>query len=235
MRKLVSGVHQFQKSAFAERRELFKQLAGGQRPHSLFITCADSRIVPTLLTQANPGDLFILRNAGNLVPTSGKDLGAEAAGIEYALSALQVEHIVVCGHSHCGAMSALVDPKLVEDMPAVAQWLSHAAATRRVLTENYAGLQPDAALNVAIQENVLIQLENLRTHPIVAARLAAGRLHLHGWVYRIETGEVFAFDPDEGQFTSVSHQDPDSEQFTSVPQPEIPPRPRLLSSLGRAL
>jgi carbonic anhydrase len=222
MRKLVSGVHQFQKSAFAARRELFQRLANGQNPHSLFITCADSRIVPTLLTQANPGDLFILRNAGNLVPAYGKDLGAEAAGIEYALQALGVEHIVVCGHSRCGAMSALVDPKLAEGMPAVEQWLSHAAATRRVLTENYPGLSPDAALNVAIQENVLIQLENLRTHPIVAARLAAGRLRLHGWVYRIETGDVFAFDPREGQFTAVSDHETVSE-------------PRLLNALDGVL
>ena len=222
MLKLVSGVHQFQKSAFGERRDLFRQLAHGQTPHSLFITCADSRIVPALLTQSDPGDLFILRNAGNLVPAYGQTLGAEAAAIEYALHALRVEHIVVCGHSLCGAMSALVDPGLARDMPAVGNWLSHAAATRRILTENYAGLSPDAVLNVAIQENVLVQLENLRTHPIVAARLAAGRLHLHGWVYEIATGDVAAFDPEVQQFTSLSHH-------------ESPARPRSLGSFDRAL
>jgi carbonic anhydrase len=221
MRKLVSGVHQFQKSAFAERRELFENLANGQHPHTLFITCADSRIDPTLLTQAPPGDLFILRNAGNLVPTYGKEFGAEAAGIEYALAALDVEHIVICGHSHCGAMSALVDPKLAEELPAVSDWLSHAAATRRVVTENYGDLSSEDAINVTIQENVLIQLENLRTHPMVAARLAAGRLHLHGWVYKIETGEVFVFNPAEGQFNPIS--DIDSMQ-----------RPRLLGALSSA-
>jgi len=222
MKKLVSGVHKFQQSAFAPRRELFEKLADGQHPHSLFITCADSRIDPALLTQASPGELFILRNAGNLVPTYGKENGAEAAGIEYALAALGVEHIVICGHSHCGAMGALVDPKLAERMPAVRQWLTHAAATRRVLSENYPALSENEAVNVAIQENVLIQLENLRTHPMVAARLAAGKLHLHGWVYKIETGEVFAFDPIEGQFTTMS----DSAN---------PARPRVLTSLNPVL
>lgn len=222
MRKLVSGVHQFQKSAFAERRELFERLANGQHPHSLFITCADSRIDPSLLTQADPGELFILRNAGNLVPPYGKENAAEAAGIEYAISALNVEHIVICGHSHCGAMTALIDPKPLETMPAVAAWLEHAAATRRVILENYSDLSQNEAVNVAIQENVLVQLENLRTHPAVAARLAAGRLRLHAWVYKLETGEVFAFDPDAGQFKTVS----DSDEM---------PTPRSLTSLDRAL
>jgi carbonic anhydrase len=220
MLKLVSGVHQFQKSAFAERRELFERLADGQHPHSLFITCADSRIDPSLLTQAAPGELFILRNAGNLVPSYGKENGAEAAGIEYALAVLNVEHIVICGHSHCGAMTALVDPSQAADLPAVRDWLGHAAATRRVLDENYGDLPLDEAVNVTIQENVLIQIENLRTHPLVAARLASGRLRLHGWVYKIETGEVFAFDPELGQFKPVTEID---EQV----------RPRSLSALGR--
>ena len=207
MHQLVSGVHKFQASAFAERRKLFERLADGQNPHSLFITCADSRIDPALLTQASPGDLFILRNAGNLVPTYGKENGAEAAGIEYALTALGVEHIVICGHSHCGAMGALVDPAAAETMPAVQQWLSHAATTARVLKENYGSLSKAQAVNVAIQENVLMQLENLRTHPAVAAKLGAGKLRLHGWVYKIETGEVFAFDPEQGQFVSVQSTD----------------------------
>lgn len=222
MRKLVSGVHQFQSSAFAERKELFERLADGQHPHSLFITCADSRIDPGLLTQSSPGDLFILRNAGNLVPCYGKEHGAEAAAIEYALAALDVEHIVICGHSHCGAMGALVDPTLVEGLPAVSSWLSHAAATRRVVKENYGELTRDEEINVTIQENVLIQLENLRTHPMVAARLAAGRLHLHGWVYKIETGEVFVFDPAEGQFNPICDID-------------VMHKPRLLNSIKSAL
>lgn len=204
MHKLVSGVRQFQKSAFAERRRLFETLADGQHPHSLFITCADSRIDPSLLTQTDPGEIFILRNAGNFVPSYGRANGAEAAGIEYALAALDVEHIVICGHSHCGAMTALFEPERVEQMPAVRDWLSHATATRRVIEENYPDLTGEAAVNVAIQENVLSQLENLRTHPMVAARLAAGRLSLHGWVYRIDTGDVFAFDPEAGQFTPVA-------------------------------
>jgi carbonic anhydrase len=207
MRQLVSGVHKFQNSAFADKRQLFKSLAKGQNPHSLFITCADSRIDPCLLTQTEPGELFILRNAGNLVPCYGNANGAEAAGIEYALSALNVEHIVVCGHSNCGAMTALVNPEMVDDMPAVRDWLAHAFTTRRVMTENYSHLSADDAVNVAIQENVLMQIENLRSHPSVAARLAAGKLSLHGWVYRFETGEVFAFDPDTNQFDPIANSD----------------------------
>jgi carbonic anhydrase len=217
MRDLVHGVHRFQKSIFSERRALFERLADGQTPHSLFITCADSRIDPTLLTQADPGDLFILRNAGNLVPAYAKELGAEAAAIEYALAVLDVEHIIVCGHSHCGAMTALVDPKSAEGLPAVAQWLENAEATRRVMHENYPDLAQGDAVNVAIQENVLIQLENLRTHPMVAARLASNRLWLHGWVYKIETGEVFGFEEDEGQFLPISDRAPRPDATLRTP------------------
>jgi carbonic anhydrase len=204
MRQLLKGVRKFQKDAFADRRQLFETLADGQHPHSLFITCADSRINPALLTQTEPGELFILRNAGNIVPIYGKDNGAEAAGIEYALTALGVEHIVVCGHSHCGAITALIDPDSATGMPAVASWLSHAEATKRVVEENYGSSPLEERLNIAIQENVLSQLENLRTHPAVASRLAAKKLWLHAWVYKIDTGDVFAYDPDEGQFAPVS-------------------------------
>jgi carbonic anhydrase len=222
MRELVQGVHRFQSSVFSERKALFEKLAGGQNPHTLFITCADSRIDPTLLTQMGPGDLFILRNAGNLVPAYGREYGAEAAGIEYALAALGVEHIVICGHSHCGAMTALIDPKSAEGLPAVEDWLTHAAATRRLVVDNYPDHAPEELLNVTIQENVLMQLENLRTHPMVASRLASGRLRLHGWVYKIETGEVFAFHPDVGQFEPVRDFEPES-------------KPRLASNLASVL
>jgi len=215
MRELVQGVQRFQQSVFSERRALFEKLADGQSPHTLFITCADSRIDPTLLTQMAPGELFILRNAGNLVPPWGKPYGAEAAGIEYALAALDVDHIVVCGHSHCGAMTALIDPKSAEGLPAVGDWLAHAESTRRLVMDNYPNHDQAELLNVTIQENVLIQLENLRTHPLVASRLAAGRLRLHGWVYKIETGEVFAFHPDVGQFEPVRDFEPKTKPRTA--------------------
>jgi carbonic anhydrase len=200
MQKLVQGIHQFQRSIFSRHRPLFERLAHGQKPHALFITCSDSRINPNLLTQTEPGELFILRNAGNLIPPHGASQGGEGATIEYAVVGLDVQDIIVCGHSLCGAMKGLLDPALLEGMPIVAGWLSHAEATRRIMAEKYADREGDALWTATVEENVLVQIENLRTHPSVAARLAQDRLKLHGWVYKIETGEVFAYDPAAGQF-----------------------------------
>ncbi len=204
MEKLVHGIHHFQTSYFSSQQELFKRLAMGQKPMALFITCSDSRISPHLLTQAKPGDLFSLRNAGNIVPPYGASRGGEEATIEYAMRALDVEHIILCGHSHCGAMNALLNPEDVAEMPAVANWLLHAEATRRIVKENYAHLDGTAKLKAAIEENVLVQLENLRTHPAVAAKLSRGKVSLHGWVYKIETGQVFSYDPIQGQYNSIT-------------------------------
>jgi carbonic anhydrase len=205
LEKLVRGLHQFQQTYFDTNRALFERLVhGGQRPETLFITCSDSRINPNLLTQTRPGDLFIIRLAGNLVPAHGASSGGEAATIEYAVAALGVKDIIVCGHSHCGAMEALFDDQATEGLPQMRAWLGHAAATRRIIEENYADRGGEARLKAATEENVLVQLENLRTHPVVAARLARGELHLHGWVYKIETGEVFAFEPLTGQFLPLS-------------------------------
>jgi carbonic anhydrase len=171
---------------------------------ALFITCSDSRISPSLLMQAKPGDLFCLRNAGNIVPPYGASRGGEEATIEYAIRGLNVRHVIVCGHSHCGAMKALLNPGEVEEMPAVINWLSHAEATRRIIKENYAHLDGASKLKAAIEENVLVQLENIRTHPSVAAKLAKKEINLHGWYYKIETGQVFSFDPAVGQFISLT-------------------------------
>jgi carbonic anhydrase len=203
MQRLVRGVHQFQREVVKQQPEFFSELAKGQRPHTLFITCSDSRISPNLLTQTHPGEIFILRNVGNLVPPHGPTPTGEAATIEYAVQALEVSDIVVCGHTHCGAMVGLLKPETMEGLPSVRAWLQHAEATRRIVSENYSGRAEEALLNVTIQENVLVQMENLRTNPVVAARLASGRLHLHGWVYRLETGQVLAYDGREGQFLAL--------------------------------
>lgn len=202
--KLVNGVHHFQKHIFSSQKELFEHLVEGQTPDTLFITCSDSRIVPTQFTHTDPGDLFIMRNAGNIIPPWGAANGGEGATVEYAVSGLGVNHIIVCGHSHCGAITALLDPSKLADMPAVTAWLGHAETTRRIMKDAYKELSPAARLDVAIQENVLCQLENLRTHPSVAAGLATGKVHLHAWIYTIETGEVFAYDPERGQFAPVT-------------------------------
>jgi carbonic anhydrase len=204
MQKLVEGIHHFQANIFDSQRELFERLTDGQNPQALFICCSDSRINPNLLTQTDPGDLFILRNAGNLIPPHGAANGGEAGTIEYAISALGIKDVIVCGHSHCGAMCALLNPENVREMPAVAAWLAHAEATRRIMKEKYADLRDKALLTATVEENVLVQLENLRTHPSVAAGLARGDLKLHGWVYKLETGQVFAYDPTRGQFLPIA-------------------------------
>ncbi len=204
MQRLVLGVHRFQKRVFPDQQALFEKLAEGQSPSALFITCADSRINPSQLTQTEPGELFILRNAGAMVPPYGAVQGGEAATVEYAISVLKVQDIIVCGHSHCGAVSALLNPATSEGLTAVKQWLTHAESTRRILAENYAELtDPEQRLNVAIQEHTLVQLENLQTHPSVLAALSRDALRLHAWVYKFETGEVFGFDPEMGRFQSM--------------------------------
>jgi carbonic anhydrase len=204
MQKLIQGIHHFQKKDFRPLKGLFEQLARGQSPETLFITCSDSRIDPNLLTRSKPGDLFILRNAGNIVPSHSAGNCGEAATIEFAVAALGVKEIIICGHSHCGAMRGLLEPKRVASMPAVATWLSHAETTRRIVKQNYSHLQGNRLLLAAIEENVLVQLENLETQPAVAARLVRGDLHLHGWVYIIESGEVFAYEGGSGQFVPLA-------------------------------
>lgn len=208
MRKLVEGIHHFQAGIFREQQEFFEGLANGQNPQALFITCSDSRVNPNLITQTEPGDLFILRNAGNIVPPHGAVNSGEGATIEFAVVGLGVSDIIVCGHSHCGAMKGLLEPESLKQMPAVAKWLVHAEATRWIAREKYSHLSSKPLLNVTIQENVLIQLENLRTHPCIAAGLASGQLKLHGWVYKLETGQVFAYDPSEEQFLPLTRETP---------------------------
>jgi carbonic anhydrase len=219
MQKLLEGIHQFQSNIFSSQRELFERLADVQNPVALFITCSDSRLNPNLVTQTDPGELFILRNAGNIIPPYGTSSSGEAATIEFALVGLNIQDIIVCGHSRCGAMQALLDPHKVDDMPAMSSWLTHAEATRRIMRDKYPDRTGSARLTTTVEENVLVQLENLRTHPAVAAGLARGKLKLHGWVYKIETGEVFAYDPERGQFVSVAEAQP----------PSVPTPARLVS------
>jgi carbonic anhydrase len=213
--KLIDGIHQFQKEDFLPLQGLFEQLAKGQNPETLFITCSDSRIDPNLLSRSKPGDLFILRNAGNIIPAHGTSANGEAATVEFAVAALGVRDVIVCGHSHCGAMKGLLHPEQLESLPAVKSWLSHAETTRRIIQDNYEYLDGEAQLMATIEENVLVQLEHLRTHPAVASRLVRGDLHLHGWVYMIETGEVFAYDAAAGQFLPIAEYQYPSSEFAA--------------------
>ncbi|GBQ65250.1 carbonic anhydrase [Komagataeibacter swingsii] len=199
---LLHGVERFNTEVFPQNRELFASLAESQSPDTLFIACADSRVNPSMITQTQPGDLFVLRNIGNIVPAYGEMLGGVSSAIEYAVSALKVSHIIVCGHSNCGAMKALLDPdptKLAK-MPTVASWLRNAEAARAVLEASDAG---PASVRSLSEQNVQLQIAHLRTHPAVAAGLARGTLTLQGWFYDIASGEVVVLDETSRTFIHV--------------------------------
>jgi carbonic anhydrase len=201
MRTLIEGFQRFRREVFEARRALFERLAEGQHPEALFITCSDSRIDPNLITHAEPGQLFFLRN---IVPAYGTGGESEAAAVEFAVSVLKVRDIIVCGHSHCGAMKGALNPESVAALPAVAGWVAQAAATAQAVRDENPDCEPAALLDRMVQRNVLAQLENLRTHPVVAAALERGELELHGWVYRFEAGEVLAHSPASGAFVPLT-------------------------------
>ncbi len=202
--KLLSGVKSFASHVFPAKREAYERVVReGQTPHTLFITCADSRIEPAAITQSEPGDIFVSRNIGNLVPAYGEMLGGISAVIEYAVSALQVKQIVVCGHSDCGAMKGLLNPDQVAKMPTVRTWLRNAEAALSVAKALHDVKGEPVDLNNLIEQNVLLQLSHLRTHPSVAGRLALGEIGLSGWVYDIARGTVIIFNEQSGKFESV--------------------------------
>jgi carbonic anhydrase len=206
IRRLFDGVLSFRERAFPAKRQLFERLATGQNPHTLFITCADSRISPELITNSGPGDMFICRNIGNIVPAYGEMMGGVSAVVEYACTALGVADVVVCGHSDCGAMKGLLDPEKagLSKMPTVASWLRNAEAARSVVAVTKPDLTGDALVEALVEQNVKLQLGHLRTHPAVAAGLADGRLTLHGWVYDIKSGQVSEFDKDDKNLRPIS-------------------------------
>jgi carbonic anhydrase len=196
MRRLIKGLQQFRSKYVSTHHDLLEQLSHGQKPRVLFITCSDSRIDPNRLTDTDLGDLFVIRNAGNIIPPYGAANGGEGATVEYAVHALGIEQIVVCGHSHCGAMKGLLQVgELEEKMPLVYDWLKHAEATRRLVIDNYYDRSKEELLEIMIAENVLTQIENLETYPVVRAKLFRGTLKIYAWIYLIETGEVLAYDP----------------------------------------
>lgn len=204
MDKVFEGIHRFREQVFPGRRNHFQSLRSGQRPELLLITCSDSRIDPSLVTQTDPGDIFVVRNAGNLVPAAGAGPGGEAATIEFAIEGLGIRHIAVCGHSHCGAMEALGDPEATAGLPALGGWLAHARPALERAAEF--GAIGDPSLR-RIAANVATQLDHLRTHPSVATAETRGDLTLHGWVYRFEIGEVMEVDPG-GLLRPLARRDP---------------------------
>lgn len=214
---IIQGVNQFHDDYFATHQELFQQLSQGQSPDVLFITCSDSRIDPCLITQSQPGRLFVIRNIGNIIPAYGSVNITEAAAVEYAVQVLGVKEIIICGHSHCGAMRGLLQVgSLAETMPMVYSWLkTHAEATRRLVVDNYPNEPTDRLLKLAIEQNVLTQIENLETYPVVRSRLHAGTINLHAWMYEIETGSVYAFDAVRHKFSLLD------QRSSPIPDPLI--------------
>jgi carbonic anhydrase len=203
MKALIDGLARFQRDVYPQHQRLFQRLASGQNPEALILTCSDSRIVISLITQTNPGDLFICRNAGNIAPAHTEASGGVSATIEYAVAVLKVRDIIVCGHTDCGAMKALLHPQRLSGLPAISAWLRHAERARAVVIEKYGRLEEHELLDKLVEENVVTQLTNLRTHPCVAAREETGELSLHGWVYDIQTGRVRAYDPNLKTFLEV--------------------------------
>lgn len=200
---IIEGVRFFQSDVFGSHRERFEALAKGQRPEILLIACSDSRIIPEMITQTLAGDLFVLRNAGNIVPAHGASAGGEPATIEYAVTALDVRHVIVCGHSHCGAMKGLLRPETLSEMPRVSGWLAHAEATRRIVDERHRGLDEEQRVLQAAKENVLVQMTHLLTYPSICAKRAQNQIQIHGWMYLIESGEILSYKPEADDFARL--------------------------------
>jgi carbonic anhydrase len=220
VQKLEEGIHHFQANYFASNRELFEQLSEGQRPETLFITCCDSRLVPNLITASAPGELFIVRNIGNIVPAVERGvLGGVSAAIEYAVEVLHVGHVIVCGHTNCGAIDAILNPERMKHLPYVSRWLEGSASIPKLIEERYGHLEGEARMTAAVEENVLVQLENLRSFKFVAQKLDSGQLKMSGWVFKIATGDVFDYDPLSGQFLQLGVTDGPRPSLSSHPPP----------------
>lgn len=204
MKKFIAGIVKFQNEVFPREKHIYEQLADGQQPDTLFIGCSDSRVVPNDMLQAGPGELFIIRNAGNIVPPHGESLGGVSATVEYAVEVLKVKHIVVCGHSDCGAMRALMHPEKIRDLKAVYQWLHHAERVSAVTRELHGDLEPTKYLERLIEENVVAQIEHLMTYPCVAAKVRGGAMMLHGLVFNIKTGQFTMLDRTNLTFAPVN-------------------------------
>ena len=213
MHQLIKGVHKFRDDQFGNYRKLFRKLSQeGQNPHTLFITCSDSRVLAELITQSKPGDLFVVKNVGNIVPPSSVrgDTNSTAAAIEFAVENLRVNDIVICGHSQCGAIQALLGETPVPDStPHLRDWLKLAAPVLDTLKNDYANFHSaNERANAAAEENVLFGLDNLHSYECVQNRLMDGSLRLHGWFFEIATAEMFAYNPETRHFSPLIAEKP---------------------------
>lgn len=204
MQRLIDGHKRFLAEVFPARKGHFHLLAEGQSPQWLFITCADSRVLPDLILGTEPGDLFISRSIGNVVPITSHDVDGVTATIEYAVEVLKVPHVIICGHSDCGAMKAALDQKSLENLPKARRWLDHveAAFAYRQPVNNAEG--DSAELAALIRGNVVAQLMNLRAQPAVMHAMAEDRLTVHGWYYDILTGQIEEYDERAKRFVALA-------------------------------
>jgi carbonic anhydrase len=205
MKRLLDGYARFRETAFPARKDHFHLLSEGQSPEFLFITCADSRIVPDLIFQTEPGDLFICRNVGNVVPPHGELPGGVSSTVEYAVEVIRVKHVIICGHSDCGAVKAAMRRATLNGLPTTQQWLGYIEDGWRSqgLEANQTGAE--SAVEKLIQANVLSQLENLKTHPEIRSGIERGTLEVHGWFYDILSGTIAAYDSESRTFQPLEN------------------------------
>ena len=210
MKKLVDGILEFRKNVRPSYRDTFARLALGQSPDSLFIACSDSRVAPNVFASTDPGDLFVIRNVGNLVPPCGGMHGmstadeSEAAAIEFAVNNLGVSDVIICGHSECGAMQALLNGRAKVKTPNLKAWLRHAEGALQSLERAESVGKKLEAHNRLSQLNVLLQIENLKSYPIIQERIAAKKLRVHGWWFELKVATVHYFDATSDSFVEIT-------------------------------
>ena len=201
--KIIKGVSKFRAEVYPAQHEMFERLKRRQEPLALFLTCADSRVDPNLITQMAPGQLFIERNPGNLVPHYGEFVGGVSAGVEYAMLVLKVPLVIICGHTDCGVMKGLLHSEQAQGMPGLQQWMRHAAEARHRIMRDHCDAGEEEKLRLMTEYNVLAQMENLKSHPSVHSRFLNGEVEIHGWVYDIGNGSIRAADPESGRFEII--------------------------------
>ncbi|MCC6590207.1 MAG: carbonic anhydrase [Bryobacterales bacterium] len=204
IKELSAGWQRYQAERHSQASKKYRELSEGQSPKVLFVTCADSRIEPSVIFQTDPGELFVARNPGNLVPPLGALLGGASASLEYALTALEVSDVIVCGHSNCGAMKGVLNPDAVKAMPGVAHWLQFALPALSIQLPFRRSTSPAQKIELLAKQNAVCQLQNLATYPVVAKRLAEGVLRLHAWYYDIPSGAITCFDNGTRQFEPLT-------------------------------
>lgn len=207
MKKLIQGIVDFRQSLTDESRSLFAELALGQKPDALFIACSDSRVVPNLFASTNPGDLFVVRNIGNLIPPPSATEACMQASFEFSIFSLNISHIIICGHSECGAIKALVEGIDANCCPHLASWLKYGEKSLHRANQGFIPNPKLSFLNQISQMNVLQQMEHIATYPYVSERINNHQLHIHGWWFDIAQADVYCYEPIYNQFVLIDEKE----------------------------